>query len=139
VRPYHEQLLSITTFLLKNGNIRIIKGQFVGFLVLFTLPKIASIAPNFILTAGFASHHRQQKAERRGMRGGAFCCPSACDCWTKPLRGGKTSAIFILSLWERLPNREKSWQNATHTVSGNEPERIMRISEKNLAMCKKIA
>jgi hypothetical protein len=60
-------------------------------------------------------------------------------CWTKPLRGGKTSAIFILSLWERLSNREKSWQNATHTVSGNEPERIMRITEKNLAMCKKIA
>ena len=27
-----------------------------------------------------ASHHRQQKAERR--RSGAFCCPSACDCYT---------------------------------------------------------
>jgi len=26
-----------------------------------------------------ASHHRQQKAERR--RSGAFCCPSACDCY----------------------------------------------------------
>jgi hypothetical protein len=37
-------------------------------------------------------------------------------CWTKPLRGGKTAAILILSLWERLSNREKSWQNATHTV-----------------------
>jgi hypothetical protein len=57
---------------------------------------------------------------------------------TKPLRGGKTAAILILSLWERLSNREKSWQNATHTVSGNEPERIMRITEKNLAMCKKM-
>jgi hypothetical protein len=24
------------------------------------------------------SHHRQQKAPRRGTSGGAFCCPSAC-------------------------------------------------------------
>jgi hypothetical protein len=68
-----------------------------------------------------------------------FLCQAESYCWTKPLRGGKTSAIFILSLSERLSNREKSWQNATHTVSGNEPERIMRITEKNLAMCKKIA
>jgi hypothetical protein len=26
-----------------------------------------------------ASHHRQQKAERG--TSGAFCCPSACDCY----------------------------------------------------------
>jgi len=32
---------------------------------------------NFTACAN-ASHHRQQKAERR--RSGAFCCPSACDC-----------------------------------------------------------
>ena len=66
-----------------------------------------------------------------------FQVESAMPCWTKPLRGGKTSAIFILSLWERLSSREKSWQNATHTVSGNEPELIMRITEKNLALYKK--
>jgi hypothetical protein len=59
-----------------------------------------------------------------------FSNPSSSHCWTKPLRGGKTSAIFILSLWERLPNREKSWQNATHTVSGNEPE--LKKSDKKI-------
>jgi hypothetical protein len=44
-----------------------------------------------------------------------------------------------ISLWERLSSRKKSWQNATHTVSGNEPKRITKIAEKNLAMCQKIA
>jgi len=44
-----------------------------------------------------------------------------------------------ISLWKRLSSREKLWQNATHTVSGNEPKRITKIAEKNLAMCQKIA
>jgi hypothetical protein len=44
-----------------------------------------------------------------------------------------------ISLRGRLSGHEKSWQNVTHTVSGNEPERIMRIVEKNLAMSQKIA
>jgi hypothetical protein len=44
-----------------------------------------------------------------------------------------------ISLWKRLSSREKSWQNATHTVSGNEPKRITKIAEENLAMCQEIA
>jgi len=38
-----------------------------------------------------ASHHRQQKAERGTSV--AFWCPSACDCWTKPLRGEKAPPL----------------------------------------------
>jgi predicted nucleic acid-binding protein len=44
-----------------------------------------------------------------------------------------------MSSWERLSSREKSLQNATHTVSGNEPKCITKIAEKNLVICQKIA
>jgi hypothetical protein len=42
-----------------------------------------------------------------------------------------------MSLWERLSSREKSWQNAPCPVSGNEPDLIMRITEKTLRYVKK--
>jgi hypothetical protein len=44
-----------------------------------------------------------------------------------------------MSLWERLSSREKPWQNASCPISGNELDLIMRITDKNLAICKKIA
>jgi hypothetical protein len=44
-----------------------------------------------------------------------------------------------ISSWERLSSREKSLQNATHTVSGNELKCITKIAEKNLAIYQKIA
>ena len=44
-----------------------------------------------------------------------------------------------ISLRERFSSREQSWTDATHTVSGNKPKRIMKIVEKNLAMSQKIA
>jgi hypothetical protein len=44
-----------------------------------------------------------------------------------------------ISSCERLSSREKSVQNVTHTVSGNEPKCITKIAEKNLAICQKMA